>query len=125
MLEEISPEVMEDDFEVEGLELKEDDLSEVEDKPVNKLEDKEVGAAAGRDCDLDCVPTRLANLPTKALYSIFSCRPPDDTQYPVFTDALRYPLLLTQFPAMDIKIKGLRLSSRGACDQSCPLWHAR
>ena len=33
-----------------------------EDKPVNELEDEEVGAAASRDRDLNCVPTRLAHL---------------------------------------------------------------
>ena len=35
---------------------------EEEDKPVNELEDEEVGAAASRDRDLNCVPTRLAHL---------------------------------------------------------------
>ena len=47
---------------------------EEEDKPVNELEDKEVGAAASRDRDLDCVPTRLAHLPTKPLYSVSSLK---------------------------------------------------
>ena len=45
-----------------------------DDKPVNKLEDKEVGAAAGRDCDLDCVATRLANLQQTPLLTIFNGR---------------------------------------------------
>jgi len=31
-------------------------------RPVNELEDEEVGAAASRDRDLDCVPTRLAHI---------------------------------------------------------------
>ena len=41
---------------------KEKEEEEEEDKPVNELEDEEVGAAASRDRDLNCVPTRLAHL---------------------------------------------------------------
>ena len=46
---------------------KEEEEEEEEDKPVNELEDEEVGAAASRDRDLDCVPTRLAHLKKNTL----------------------------------------------------------
>ena len=44
-----------------GLLSADKEKKEEEDKPVNELEDEEVGAAASRDRDLDCVPTRLAH----------------------------------------------------------------
>ena len=52
-----------------------DQEDEVEEKPVNELEDKEVRAAASRDRDLDCVPTSLAHLhrqkPTIIIFYLF------------------------------------------------------
>lgn len=58
-------------------------------EPVDQLEDKEVGAAASRDCDLDCVPTSLAHLSQQYKYFFFEVPMVLDTQYSI----LFYPEL--------------------------------
>ena len=61
---------------------------------MDQLEDKEVGAAASRHRDLDCVPTSLANLSQQHTVKYFFFEVPMvlDTQYSI----LFYPELSDQ-----------------------------
>ena len=61
-------------------------------EPVDQLEDKEVGAAASRDRDLDCVPTSLAHLSQQDM--IFSLK----------SHGTRYPVLNTFLPRTQYSI---------------------